>query len=153
MASHNFFYFFFTLAFFGELWHNLQRGNPASTQIILILGLIAWFGIRQPWHIVLFVSMSYFPSIASSMVKDWPIWWGGGNLSITIVDHSFDRTSHWSHFTFSHHLWFGCFGHEDPSRAQARRANRSLIFSLHAIFLVLHENMVMVTVVGINHKW
>ena len=100
MASHNFFNFLFTLAFFGELWHNLQGGNPASTQIILILGLIAWFDIQQPWHIVLFVSMSYFPSIASSMVKDWPIWWGGGNLSITIVDPSFDRTSHWSHCHF-----------------------------------------------------
>ena len=29
--------------------------------------------------------LSYFPSTASSMVYDWPIWWGGGNLTRTSV--------------------------------------------------------------------
>ena len=28
---------------------------------------------------------SYFPSIASSIVYDWPIWWGGGNLTRSSV--------------------------------------------------------------------
>ena len=67
-----------TLAFFGELWRNLERWNPTKHKSS---------SFHRPSQTRTFITLglSYFPSIASSIVYDWPIWWGGGNLTRTSV--------------------------------------------------------------------